>query len=758
MKRLSLLFGVLVILAWGLGTSSASAQSAGGIVREIAVEGTQRVEPDTVKSYLLIQEGDRFNGRRIDRSLKSLFATGLFADVTMRQEGARLVVNVVENPVINRIAFEGNKRLEDIALEAEVSLRSRVIYTRTKVQNDVQRLLTLYRRSGRFAATVEPKVIQLEQNRVDLVFEIDEGRLTEIRNIRFVGNREFSDRRLREVVRTKETRWYRFLSSEDTYDPDKLTLDRELLRRFYLSEGFADFNVVSAVAELTPDRTDFFLTFAVEEGARYTYGDVNLEVWLKDLEADQVSDAIEIEKGDWYDADLVDETIERLTNAVGEEGYSFIDVRPRIKRDRENKTVSVVFEVNEGARVFVERIDITGNVRTVDEVIRREMRLVEGDAFNASKLRRSQSRVQNLDFFERVQVERVPGSTPDKTVVKVDVAEKSTGSLSIGAGFSTTNGALFDLSVRERNLLGKGYDLKLSGIAAERKSQIDLGITDPYFLGREIAAGFDLFHVNTDLQDTSSYDTQTDGFGLRLGYPVTERLYQGWRYTAKASKVTNVPSSASTYVQAQAGSSTLSEVSHTLSFDRRDNRISPTEGYYLRMTNDLAGLGGTARYMRNSFGAGKYYSIMDEVTFELTGDVGHIFGLGKDVGLLDRFYIGGDDLRGFASSGAGPRDSSTEDALGGEWKYTGTAQLNFPLGLPAEVGINGNLFSDIGSAGKLSDTGSAIQDTSAVRLSVGAGISWVSPFGPIGIDFGVPLMKESFDQLENLRLNFGTRF
>lgn len=758
MKRLPLLIGLFAVLACVLGSAAAFAQSAGGIVREIAVEGTQRVEPDTVKSYLLVQEGDRFDARRIDRSLKSLFATGLFADVTMRQEGPRLVVSVVENPVINRIAFEGNKRLEDADLESEVSLRPRVIYTRTKVQNDVNRLLTLYRRSGRFAATVEPKVIQLEQNRVDLVFEINEGKLTEIRNIRFVGNREFSDSRLREIVRTKESRWYRFLSSDDTYDPDRLTLDRELLRRFYLSEGFADFNVVSAVAELTPDRKDFFVTFAMDEGARYTFGDIDLEVWLKDLDSETLKDVIEIEKGDWYDADLLDDTVDRLTNAVGELGYAFVDVRPRVKRDREAKTVSVVFEVNEGARVFVERIDVTGNVRTVDEVIRREMRLVEGDAFNSSKMRRSQSRIQNLGFFSAVNLERVPGSAPDKTVVKVDVAEKSTGSLTLGAGFSTTNGALFDIGLRERNLLGRGQDLKLNGTLAERRSQIDLGFTEPYFLDREIAAGFDLFHINTDYQDTSSYDSSTDGFTLRANYPITEWLRQGWRYTGKKSKVTNVPSSASTYIKAQEGGSTLSEVSHTLVYDRRDNRIRPTEGYYLRMGNDLAGLGGSSRYLRNTFGAGKYFPVADEVTLSFTGQAGHIIGLGKDVGLLDRFFIGGDDLRGFASSGAGPRDASTKDALGGEWKYTGTAQLDFPLGLPNELGVTGNLFSDIGSSGKLADTGSSVKDTGALRASVGAGIAWTSPFGPIGLDFGVPVLKESFDELESIRLNFGTRF
>lgn len=757
MKRLSLLVGIVVALAWIAGAGGALAQTA-GVVREIAVEGTQRVEPETVRSYLLIQEGDPYDPRRVDRSLKSLFATGLFADVTMRQEGSRLIVSVVENPVINRIAFEGNKRLEDKDLEAEVSLRPRVIYTRTKVQNDVQRLLTLYRRSGRFAATVEPKVIRLDQNRVDLVFEINEGKLTEIRNIRFVGNREYSDSRLREVVRTKESRWYRFLSSDDTYDPDRMTLDRELLRRFYLSEGFADFNVVSAVAEMTADRKDFFVTFAIDEGARYKFGKIDVEAGLRDLDGESLKGDLEMEEGDWYDADLIDKTIDDLSTKVSDLGYAFVDVRPRVKRDREAKTVAISFEVNEGSRVFVERIDINGNVRTIDKVLRREMRLVEGDAFNTSKLRRSRTRIQNLDFFSKVNVEQVPGSAPDKTVINVDVTEKSTGSLSVGAGFSTTNGALFEVGIREKNLLGKGQDLKLNGTVAQRKSQIDLAFTEPYFMDREVAAGFDVFHINTDYQDTSSFDTSSDGLALRASYPITEFLRQGWRYTVKQSDVSNVPSSASSYIKAQEGGSVLSEVSHTLVYDRRDNRLNPHDGYYLRMGNDLAGLGGTSRYLRNTVGAGKYFPLGDQLTLVFSGDAGHMLELGKDIGLLDRFFVGGDDLRGFASAGVGPRDKSTEDALGGEWKYTGTAQVNFPLGFPAEIGVSGNVFTDVGSSGKIASSGSDIQDTGSLRASAGVGVAWTSPFGPIGLDFGVPLIKESFDQLESIRLNFGTRF
>ena len=735
----------------------AKAQS-GIVVREIVVDGAQRIEPETVRSYLLIQEGDVFNPERVDRSLKSLFATGLFADVTISRQRDTLIVNVIENPVINRIAFEGNKRLDDEALESEVTLRPRVIYTRTKVQNDVKRILTLYRRSGRFAATVEPKVIQLPQNRVDLVFEVNEGKLTEVESIRFVGNREYGDGRLREVIRTKETRWYRFFSSDDTYDPDRLTLDRELLRRFYLSDGYADFRVVSAVAELTPDRRDFFITFTIEEGVRYEFGDIGVEANLRDLEAEDIATVIEIEKGDWYDADELDNTIDALTDAVGSRGYAFVDIRPRIDRNREKRVIDVIFEVNEGPRVFVERIDIAGNVRTIDEVIRREFRLVEGDAFNTAKLRRSRQRIQNLNFFEKVEVERVPGSAADKAVVKVEVEEKSTGSLSVGAGYSTSSGAMGDVGIRERNLLGRGQDLKLNLTVAERRSAIDLGFTEPYFLDREVAAGFDLFHVGTDFQDTSSYDSEVTGISLRAGYPITEHLRQSWKYTFKRTKVTDVDDNASIYVQAEEGDRFLSEVSHSILYDRRDNRFVPTEGYFARVTNDVAGLGGDSHYLRTTVSGGQYYALRDQWILGFTGRAGYIYGLGEDVDLTDRYFIGGDDLRGFATHGVGPRDSSTDDALGGEWMYTVTAELSFPLGLPNEFGISGRLFTDLGSSGKIEPGGTNINDTGSVRASLGTGISWVSPFGPIGIDLGFPVLSENFDEEENFRINFGTRF
>ncbi|MEE8351113.1 MAG: outer membrane protein assembly factor BamA, partial [Rhodospirillales bacterium] len=637
-------------------------------------------------------------------------------------------------------------------------LRPRVIYTRTKVQNDVKRILGIYRGSGYFAATVEPKVIQLEQNRIDLVFEVNEGEPTAINSIRFVGNKKFSDGRLRSVIQTRETTWWRFLSSDDTFDPDRLTFDRELLRRFYLSDGFADFRVTSAVAELTPDRKDFFLTFTVDEGARYKFGKIDIEARLRNLKAEDVSDALEIEEDDWYDVGEVNKAIIALTDRVSELGYAFLDVRPRINRNREKQTIDIAFEINEGPRVFVERIVIAGNVRTQDKVIRREFRLVEGDAFNSSKLRRSRQRIQNLGFFESVNVERLPGSAPDKTIVKVAVEEKSTGQLSLGAGFSSTNGILGDIGIRESNFLGKGQIIDLRLTIASLKSEVDFSFTEPYFLGRDVRVGFDLFRISQDLQDVSSFDTKTTGASFRGGYSITENLRQDWKYGLKVSKITDVGNETSTLIQDLAGTETTSDVSHSLSYDRRDNPMDPTDGYFIVMKNSLAGLGGDVRHFKNSASAGKYFPIADRWVLSLIGEAGYIVGIGKDVHLLERFHVGGNNLRGFETRGIGPRDSLTEDALGGEWMYAATLQLDFPLGLPEEFDVSGRLFTDIGSLGKLSPSASFVDDTGSLRIGVGSGVSWGSPFGPVGVDLGIPVLKEDFDITELFRLNFGTRF
>jgi len=459
-----------------------------------------------------------------------------------------------------------------------------------------------------------------------------------------------------------------------------------------------------------------------------------------------------------YDISAVDDAIQTITNRVGELGFAFVDVRPRVNRDRDTQKIDITFEVNEGPRVFVERIDISGNVRTLDKVIRREFQIVEGDAFNSAKLRRSRQRLQRLNFFEKLNIEQVPGSAPDKAVINVAVEERSTGSISLGAGYSSAVGAIGEIEITEANFLGRGQNVGLKFQLAAERSTIDLSFTEPYFLDREIAAGFDIFHVSQNLQDTSSYDTQRTGFGLRAGYPITEDLTQSWNYTFRRAKITDVDTNASTLVQAQERTEYLSQVSHNISYDKRDSPLKPTEGYQVALRTDAAGLGGTLKHLRNTVRGATYYEVVDEWVITVGGKAGYIIGLGEDVDILERYYIGGDDLRGFATRGVGPRDTLTDDALGGEWMYTGTLQLGFPLGLPAKLGVSGRVFTDMGSSGQLEPTNATVEDTGSLRVSSGVGITWVSPFGPLGFDVGFPLVKEDFDEEELFRVNFGTRF
>ena len=742
------------------GANDAHAQSRGFSLKatEIRVEGAQRIEAETVRSYVPIKPGEEITPRKLDEALKKLFATGLFADVVVRQAGTAVVVRVVENPVINRIAFEGNKRIEDNVLRQEVRLKPRIVYTRSRVQEDVQRLIEIYRRSGRFAASVEPKVIQLEQNRVDLVFEIDEGELTQIRRISFIGNRVYDDSDLRSVIQTKESAWYRFLTSDDNYDPDRMSFDRELLRRFYLNKGYADFRVVSAIAELAPDRNGFFVTFTIEEGKQYRFGKISVKSAIKELTAAGLRDTVDIANGESYNAEKVENAITGLTDVVGTKGFAFVDIRPRVKRDRKKRQIDVAFDIQEGPKVYVERVDIRGNVRTIDPVIRREIPLVEGDAFNAAKLRRAQKNIRGLRFFSKVDIKNVPGSAPDKTRLDVKVQEESTGEISLGAGFSSSVGLLADIGIRERNLLGRAQDLALKFQISASSSEIDLKYTDPYFLDRKLLGGFDLFRTTRDLGDESSFDRRSIGGVLRLGYDYYDRWSQRWQYKLSADDVTNVASTASLAVQQQQGESTVSSIGQTLTYDARDDKLTPREGFLSSYSASFAGIGGTVRYLKNSLTATQYVPLSDSVVTALSASGGYLLPIGDDARIIDRFFLGGRSLRGFAPYGVSPRDRASEDAVGGEWFYTGSVQFQFPLGLPNEFGVKGRAFTDLGSTGKTDTSLGTIDDTGSLRGSIGFGISWQSPFGPFTIDIATPYLKEGFDQTEFVRFDFGTRF
>ncbi|MBL26603.1 MAG: outer membrane protein assembly factor BamA [Rhodospirillaceae bacterium] len=750
-------WALALVLAWGaLAGGTAVAQQLDRI-QAISVVGNQRIEDSTILSYLRVAPGDRFDPERINDSLKSLYDTGLFADIRIGRDGNALVVSVVENPIVNRLAFEGNKRIKDDALEAEVQLHPRTVYTRTKVQQDAARLLEVYRRSGRFAATVEPKVISLDQNRVDLVFEINEGPLTGVRKIVFIGNHAFSDADLREAIQTKQTRWWRILSTSDNYDPDRLTADRELLRRFYLKNGYADFRVNSAVAELTPDRTDFYITFTIDEGERYRFGNINVESRLPELDPEAVSEDVLTEEEDWYDAEEVESTIQALTDAVGSLGYAFVDVKPKLDRDPETHTIAVDYQIEEGPRVYVERINIRGNVRTLDRVIRRNVALVEGDAFNSAKIRRSRKDINNLNFFSDVNITNDPGSAPDQTVINVDVTEKSTGEVTLGAGYSSTDGVIGSVGVRERNLLGRGQDLSVRLAASSRTLDLDLSFTEPYFLNRDLSAGFDVFNSEREFPE-SGFNRNTTGFTLRSGFPVTENITQTWNYTLRQVEIEALVGASKVIIQ-EDGKRLESVIGQSLFYDRLDNRRDPSKGHYIRFQTDFAGIGGDVHYLRNKLEAAKYFPIWDETVFSVQAEAGYIFGL-KDEDILtsDRFFLGSQTFRGFAVAGLGPRDLSVDNSLGGNLMYKGTMELAFPIGLPNELGIKGRLFGIVGTVTQIDDNDPAIIDTGSLRASVGAGVSWTSPFGPLRLDFGYAVLKEDFDETENFTFTFGTFF
>jgi len=750
-------------------SSGAMAQEAfdGGIIRDVRVEGSQRIEGATVQSYLTVRAGDSFDPAKIDQSLKSLFATGLFADVALRRDGGTLVVAVVENPIINRIAFEGNKRVKTEDIGAEVQLRPRTVYTRTRVQNDVERIQEIYRRKGRFAARIEPKIVQLEQNRVDLIFEIDEGQMTGVQAINFVNNNVFDDDELREIMVTKESRWWRFLSSNDNYDPERLRYDQEQVRRHYLRNGYADFKVLTAVAELTPDREDFFITLTVDEGKRYKFGKIEITSDIPDLDVAPLYEALNTVSGEWYNGDQIEESITALQDRLGDLQYAFVEVDPLLERNQEDQTIDLLFELKQSPRVFVERIDINGNYRTLDKVIRREVLLVEGDPFSISKIRRSEQRIKDLGYFLEAKVTPAEGSSPDQSVLTVDVQEDSSGEIQLGAGYSTTDGALLDFSFRERNLMGKGQDLRLSSTLSSSTFEVDLGLTEPYFLDRDLAAGVDIFRIVRDDSDYYSYSLESTGITFRLGYPLSEKLRQRISYSLSQNKITDILIGSSRFLLDQEGTTVTSSVESQLLWDERDSRLEPTSGYYFLLSNELAGLGGDTRFLRNRITGGTYWAPFDQVVLGLTTEAGYIWGMGKDLRINDRFFLGGDTLRGFEVGGIGPRNvpdlsnTSDSDSLGGTIFTRASLELTSKLGLPDELGVKGHLFTDAGTLTASKETpgeGDVFYDSNKIRASVGVGVSWKSPFGPIRLDLAYPFSKEPYDQTEQLKFSFGTRF
>jgi outer membrane protein insertion porin family len=833
-RGLALAGVVLGGVAVGLGAASvattthALAQTASSIV----VQGNRRVEADTIRSYFRLAPGEKLDNAKVDEGVKALFATGLFSDVRPSFAGGRLVITVVENAVINRVQFEGNKRVKDEQLAQEIQSKPRGALSRAQVQADVQRIVDIYRHNGRYDVRVEPKIIERPNNRVDLVFEIAEGSKTRIKEIRFIGNNAYSSWRLRDVIKTGQASLLSFLKNNDLYDPDRAEADREQLRRFYMKNGYADVRIVSAVAEFDPERNGFALTFTIEEGDFYRFGGIDVISNVPDVDPSALRSKLRVSPGSTYNAEAVEKSIEDMTIEMSKRGYAFSQVRPRGDRNFEARTVSIVFVVEEGPRAYIERINVRGNTRTRDYVVRREFDISEGDAYNRVLVDRAERRLKNLGYFKTVKITNEPGSAADRIILNVDVEEQSTGEFSVAGGYSTADGFVAEVSVGERNLLGRGHMARAAVTLGQRTRGIELNFVEPYLLDYRLALGIDFFAKQIDSSSSYTYRQETIGGGLRLGVPLREDIGLQLRYSIYRQKIdldstlrncnnispnfgldpfnpasyptfngaptgtnpaTLAPAgylglptcysdgeaSAAVKQQVEAGPAIVSLVGYGLTYNTVDNNKVPTKGILIDFRQDFAGVGGDVNFIRTTGDARFYYELMSDVVSVLHLQGGHVTGWGgKDLRMLDHFQMGPNLVRGFAPAGIGPRDLTpltTQDSLGGTMYWGASYEVQAPIwGLPKDFGMRMAVFADAGSVWSyrgptnFPNVGLSIltvdpvtgKDTNnmTVRSSIGAGVIWDSPFGPIRIDYAFPLTKDPNDRVQQLRFSGGTRF
>ena len=796
--------------------------ASSGVVRAVIVRGTERLEPETVRSYINLSIGERYDRDRLDQAVKALYASELFADATIRDDNGTLIIEVKENPVINRIVIEGAKRVKEDKIREEIRLAPRQIFTRSKARADVGRMLELYRRSGRFAASIEPKIVQLEQNRVDVVFEIQEGAKSKVRQINILGNDKFSEKEIRSSMATKQARTWRFFTSNDTYDPDRLAYDAQKLRQFYLTQGYADFRVVSTVAELTPDKKDFIVTYVLDEGERYKFGKIELDSQIRDIKPKEFTSLISIKAGDWYNAQRIEDTVEGLTETAGLLGYAFADVRPQFDRDKDKHEMNVTFQIGEAPRVYVERIQINGNTTTLDTVIRREFRLAEGDAFNSIKVRRTSDRLKSLGYFqEKLEIEQKAGSSPDKVILEANVQEKPTGELQVSAGFSSIERFILSLSIRQRNFRGKGQELRASANLSSYSKSIEAGFTEPYLFGRNLALGFDVFRrdfrsfrFTSDNTRDTTYTQVSTGFQIRTGFSITEFWAASLRYGLSFEDIgldENVffsngkcdPLLAGRYLCEAIGKRTVSSIGYSIIYNNLNNNLRPSAGQRFTFSQDLAGVPTGVKYLRSRLNYDWYYNLFNSgLVLNLGGEAGLIFGYGNsDVLLTDRFFLGQPQMRGFNIRGVGPRvlrrpldasgnvvqdrQQATDDALGGKAYYLARAEVQLPLGSAiTELGLRPSIFADMGAVWNVKApqtvclngpttsfaecapfNGSSsgfreefLGDSPKPRLSIGIGVNWNSPFGPFRFDLAKALLKQPGDDTQLFQFNVGTQF
>jgi outer membrane protein insertion porin family len=809
-----------------------SSPAAAQTVNSIEVEGNRRVEVETIRSYFKPGPGGRLDAGSIDDGLKALIATGLFSDVRIDRQGGRLVVHVVENPVIGRVAFEGNKKIKDEQLSAEVQSKPRGTLSRPMVQSDAQRIAEIYRHSGRYDVRVTPEIIEQPNNRVDLVFTIDEGGKTGVKSIEFIGNSAFSSYRLRDVIKTHESNWLSFLGGNDIYDPDRVEADRDLLRRFYLKNGYADVQVVAALTEYDPERKGFLVTFKIEEGQQYRVGSVEFRSSIATLDGNALRSFSRIGVGSLYNVEQVEKSVEEMQIEASRRGYAFAVVRPSGDRNFDAHTVSVVFSIDEGPRTYIERINVRGNTRTRDYVIRREFDVAEGDAYNRALVDRAERRLKNLDFFKTVKITTEPGSSTDRVILNVDLEEKSTGDFSVSGGYSTTDGALAEVSVSERNFLGRGLFAKASVTYGQYTRGASLSFVEPYLLDYRVALGLDLYWRQQLASSYTSYGVTTVGFSPRLGFQLREDLSLQLRYSLYEQQIslpsyyqncnnnsgnsllafnptpayianvlggadpTNATSSGyygwGCYADGESslpvrmelanGAAWTSMVGYTLTYNTLDNNKNPTDGLLIDWKQDFAGAGGNVSYLKSAIDAKYFTPLVADIVGVIHLQAGMLNQVGRtQLRMLDQFQMGPNLVRGFAPNGIGPRDitylafGATGDALGGTKYWGASYELQMPFWfLPKEVGLKGAVYADAGSlwgyqgpaswaaTGEVNSAackcGLQYDDSQVVRSSVGVGLIWASPFGPLRFDYAVPLTKGKYDVTQEFRFGGGTSF
>jgi outer membrane protein insertion porin family len=793
--------------------SPAAAQSASSIV----VEGNRRVEAETIRSYFKPGPGGRLDSGSINDALRALYETGLFQDVRINQAGGRLVVTVIENPVISRVLFEGNKKVKDEQLSTEVQSKPRGSLSRPMVQSDTARITEIYRRQGRYDVVVTPQIIEQPNNRVDLIFEITEGSKTGVTSIDFVGNKAVSSYRLRDVIKTRESNILSFLQSGDIYDPDRVEADRDLIRRYYLKNGYADVQVVAALTEYDPEKRGFFVTFKIEEGQQYRVASIDIQSNIRGLDPNAFRPFLRLGVGSVYNGEQIEKSVEEITVEASRRGYAFASVRPRGERNFQNATVSIVLVIEEGPRVYVERINIRGNTRTKDYVIRREFDIAEGDAYNRALIDRAERRLKNLDYFKTVKVLTEPGSSADRVIVVVDLEEKSTGDFSVSGGYSTSDGFLAEVSVSERNLLGTGLYAKASVQYGQRARGYTISVVEPFLFGYRVAGGIDLFQRQQLPSSYVSYETKTIGGSARLGFALREDLSMQTRYSLYRQSVSidgvlrncnNISpfnseglafnptpafaaangidltssfglgcysdgeASLPVRIELSRGDVWTSAVGYTLTYNTLDNNKDPTSGLLAEFRQDVAGLGGDVKYLKSAVDTRFYFPVVSDVVGVLRGQAGHIMGIGGDgIRMLDHFQMGPNLVRGFAPVGLGPRDitlGTSQDALGGTMYWGASVELQMPFWfLPKEAGLRGAIYADAGSLWDYkgpttflttNESISVAQDSMFVRASVGAGLIWSSPFGPLRFDYAIPVRKGPNDRTQVSRCGGGTSF